>query len=100
MTDSTSEAAERTETPAKAAAPAPQGDEAAEAAPRTRRRVARTAAAPAADSKGAVFVLSSSDRDRTPAVDFTADAAPVAVPRTRQRRRAAGRAAGAPEQND
>ncbi|KZM72050.1 translation initiation factor IF-2 N-terminal domain-containing protein [Nocardia terpenica] len=100
VTDSTSEAAERTETPAKAAAPAPQGDEAAEAAPRTRRRVARTAAAPAADSKGAVFVLSSSDRDRTPAVDFTADAAPVAVPRTRQRRRAAGRAAGAPEQND
>ncbi|WP_416367438.1 translation initiation factor IF-2 N-terminal domain-containing protein [Nocardia terpenica] len=100
VTDSTSGSSERTEAPAKAEAPAPQGDEAAEAAPRTRRRVARTAAAPAADSKGAVFVLSSSDRDRTPAVDFTADAAPVAVPRTRQRRRAAGRAAGAPEQND
>ncbi|QIS24105.1 Rne/Rng family ribonuclease [Nocardia terpenica] len=98
VTDSTSGSTDRTTAPAKASAS--QGDEAADAAPRTRRRVARTAAAPAADSKGAVFVLSSSDRDQTPAVDFTADAAPVVVPRTRQRRRAAGRAAGAPEQND
>ncbi|WP_408639319.1 translation initiation factor IF-2 N-terminal domain-containing protein [Nocardia yamanashiensis] len=64
---------------------------------RSRRRVARTAAAPAADSKGAVFVLSSTDQPQTPALNLE-DLAPVAVPpRARPRRRAAGRPAGAPE---
>ncbi|UFT00310.1 translation initiation factor IF-2 N-terminal domain-containing protein [Nocardia huaxiensis] len=63
---------------------------------RSRRRVARTAAAPTGESKGAVFVLSSADQPQTPA--FTLDDAPVEVtPRARPRRRAAGRAAGAPE---
>nr|WP_254206113.1 translation initiation factor IF-2 N-terminal domain-containing protein [Nocardia alni] len=67
---------------------------------RARRRVARTVTAPAADSQDAVFVLSSEDRDQTPAVDFTADVVPVTVPRTRPRRRSSGRAAGAPGQDD
>ncbi|MFI1913593.1 translation initiation factor IF-2 N-terminal domain-containing protein [Nocardia sp. NPDC020380] len=62
-----------------------------------RRRVARTAAAPASDSKGAVFVLSSSDQPQTPALNLE-DLAPAEVPpRSRPRRRAAGRPAGAPE---
>lgn len=62
---------------------------------RRRRRVARTAAAPAADSKGAVFVLSSADQASTPvALD---DIPAVEVPVRRPRRRTAGRPAGAPE---
>ncbi|MFI6867504.1 translation initiation factor IF-2 N-terminal domain-containing protein [Nocardia sp. NPDC050406] len=63
---------------------------------RRRRRVARTAAAPATDSKGAVFVLSSADQPSAPALSLE-DAAPVEVPVRRPRRRAAGRPAGAPE---
>nr|WP_067829300.1 translation initiation factor IF-2 N-terminal domain-containing protein [Nocardia inohanensis] len=64
---------------------------------RSRRRVARTAAAPTSESKGAVFVLSSTDQPQTPALNLE-DLAPVAVPpRARPRRRAAGRPAGAPE---
>nr|WP_155981715.1 translation initiation factor IF-2 N-terminal domain-containing protein [Nocardia sp. BMG111209] len=66
---------------------------------RERRRVARTAAAPKTDSAGAVFVLSSADEEAAPAVDFTT-IEPVSVPRSRPRRRGAGRAAGAPESND
>lgn len=62
-----------------------------------RRRVARTAAAPASDSKGAVFVLSSSEQAQAPALNLE-DLAPAEVPpRSRPRRRAAGRPAGAPE---
>ncbi|MFE3057236.1 translation initiation factor IF-2 N-terminal domain-containing protein [Nocardia sp. NPDC059239] len=63
----------------------------------TRRRVARTASAPAADSQGAVFVLSSADQSDKPGFNLD-DLAPAAVPpRSRPRRRAAGRPAGAPE---
>ncbi|WP_406237077.1 translation initiation factor IF-2 N-terminal domain-containing protein [Nocardia sp. NBC_01009] len=68
------------------------------AAPRTtgrRRRVARSAAAPAADSSGAVFVLSADQPSAAPVVDFAAEA-PVAVPVRKTRRRAAGRPAGPP----
>ncbi|MFQ6327370.1 translation initiation factor IF-2 N-terminal domain-containing protein [Nocardia sp. CWNU-33] len=68
------------------------------AAPQTagrRRRVARSAAAPAADSSGAVFVLSADQPPAAPVVDFTAEA-PVAVPVRKTRRRAAGRPAGPP----
>ncbi|MGV9662523.1 translation initiation factor IF-2 N-terminal domain-containing protein [Nocardia niigatensis] len=62
-----------------------------------RRRVARTASAPAADSRGAVFVLSSADQSDKPGFNLD-DLAPAAVPpRARPRRRAAGRPAGAPE---
>ncbi|MCP2278571.1 translation initiation factor IF-2 N-terminal domain-containing protein [Nocardia amikacinitolerans] len=61
-----------------------------------RRRVARSAAAPAADSAGAVFVLSSGDQDTAPAVDYS-EPAPVELPqRARPRRRAVGRPAGPP----
>ncbi|WUD63220.1 translation initiation factor IF-2 N-terminal domain-containing protein [Nocardia sp. NBC_00511] len=62
-----------------------------------RRRVARTASAPAADSAGAVFVLSSSDQPKAPVLDLEDLAPAVVPPRARPRRRAAGRAAGAPE---
>ncbi|MTJ70859.1 translation initiation factor IF-2 N-terminal domain-containing protein [Nocardia seriolae] len=63
----------------------------------TRRRVARTASAPAADSKGAVFVLSSTDQADKPGFNLEDLAPAVVPPRARPRRRAAGRAAGAPE---
>nr|WP_103557266.1 translation initiation factor IF-2 N-terminal domain-containing protein [Nocardia seriolae] len=63
----------------------------------TRRRVARTASAPAADSKGAVFVLSSTDQADKPGFNLDDLAPAVVPPRARPRRRAAGRAAGAPE---
>ncbi|WP_196223014.1 hypothetical protein, partial [Nocardia seriolae] len=62
-----------------------------------RRRVARTASAPAADSKGAVFVLSSTDQADKPGFNLEDLAPAVVPPRARPRRRAAGRAAGAPE---
>nr|WP_306361588.1 translation initiation factor IF-2 N-terminal domain-containing protein [Nocardia sp. CC227C] len=76
------------------AAPAATTDEAP--AGRRRRRVARTAAAPATDSQSAVFVLSSSDQPKTPALSLD-DMTPPPPPRARTRRRAAGRPAGAPE---
>nr|WP_319942869.1 translation initiation factor IF-2 N-terminal domain-containing protein [Nocardia aurantia] len=85
-----------------APAPAPAPEPVADAEPgarRERRRVARTAAAPKTDSAGAVFVLSSADEEKAPVVDFTT-IEPVTVPRSRPRRRGAGRAAGAPESND
>jgi len=64
---------------------------------RGRRRVARTASPVSTDSRGAVFVLTDADQDSAP--KFTLDElAPAEVtPRQRTRRRAAGRAAGAPE---
>ncbi|MEC3915384.1 translation initiation factor IF-2 N-terminal domain-containing protein [Nocardia sp. CDC160] len=62
-----------------------------------RRRVARTASAPAADSAGAVFVLSSSDQTEKPGFNLDDLAPAVVPPRARPRRRAAGRPAGAPE---
>ncbi|WP_431962701.1 translation initiation factor IF-2 N-terminal domain-containing protein [Nocardia sp. bgisy134] len=62
-----------------------------------RRRVARSAAAPAADSAGAVFVLSSADQGGAPAVDYSQQPEPVELPqRGRPRRRAVGRPAGPP----
>ncbi|SUA78242.1 Ribonuclease G [Nocardia otitidiscaviarum] len=78
------------------AAPAATTDESPAPAGRRRRRVARTAAAPAADSRGAVFVLSSADQPQTPALSLEDTASPP-PPRARTRRRAAGRPAGAPE---
>ncbi|MGW4631545.1 translation initiation factor IF-2 N-terminal domain-containing protein [Nocardia sp. NPDC004415] len=72
--------------------PAPVAEE---PAPRTRRRrVARSTAAPAPDSSGAVFVLSSSEQPPAAVVDFAAE--PVVVPERKPRRRAVGRPAGAP----
>ncbi|WP_278262890.1 translation initiation factor IF-2 N-terminal domain-containing protein [Nocardia sp. AG03] len=72
--------------------PAPEAEE---PAPRTRRRrVARSTAAPAPDSAGAVFVLSTSEQPPTAVVDFAAE--PVVVPERKPRRRAVGRPAGAP----
>ncbi|MGF6886116.1 ribonuclease E [Nocardia sp. GAS34] len=67
---------------------------------RERRRVARTVAAPSTDNTAAVFVLNSSDQSQAPEVSLTDFEPPVVVPRSRPRRRGAGRAAGAPEQND
>ncbi|MFJ9365508.1 translation initiation factor IF-2 N-terminal domain-containing protein [Nocardia sp. NPDC101769] len=95
------EAETATEEAAVESAPATNGTAAAvEAQPGrrpTRRRVARTASAPAADSQGAVFVLSSADQSDKPGFNLD-DLAPAAVPpRSRPRRRAAGRPAGAPE---
>ncbi|NEW45085.1 Rne/Rng family ribonuclease [Nocardia cyriacigeorgica] len=60
-----------------------------------RRRVARSAAAPAADSTGAVFVMSSSDEPAAPVADF-AEPLPVQAPARRPRRRSSGRPAGPP----
>ncbi|MVU76183.1 Rne/Rng family ribonuclease [Nocardia sp. ET3-3] len=76
---------------AQTAEPAPAGRRPA------RRRVARTASAPAADSAGAVFVLSSSDQTDKPGFNLDDLAPAVVPPRARPRRRAAGRPAGAPE---
>ncbi|MGW1742222.1 translation initiation factor IF-2 N-terminal domain-containing protein [Nocardia sp. NPDC001965] len=66
-----------------------------------RRRVARSTSAPAADSAGAVFVLSAADQPAAPAADFVADVPEPEVPVRRVRRRAAGRPSGPPvdEQN-
>lgn len=64
---------------------------------RRRRRVARSVSTPTATSEAAVFVLSSTDQPATPALSIQ-DLAPAELPpRTRVRRRAAGRPAGAPE---
>ncbi len=74
--------------------PEPVVEEPAARAPR-RRRVARSTAAPAPDSAGAVFVLSTSEQPPAAAVvDFAAE--PVVVPARKPRRRAVGRPAGAP----
>ncbi|MFI5782020.1 translation initiation factor IF-2 N-terminal domain-containing protein [Nocardia sp. NPDC051570] len=79
-------------------APAPDARPATDGARRGRRRVARTTAAPSTDSKGAVFVLSSTDQEQGPSFSVADVAPPEVAPRSRPRRRAAGRAAGAPEQ--
>ncbi|WP_157120907.1 Rne/Rng family ribonuclease, partial [Nocardia miyunensis] len=71
----------------------------AEPARKGRRRVARSSAALSTDSAAAVFVLSNSEQSEGSAASVT-DFTPVAVPRSRPRRRSAGRAAGAPEQDD
>ncbi|WP_280236560.1 translation initiation factor IF-2 N-terminal domain-containing protein [Nocardia cyriacigeorgica] len=65
------------------------------ARPTRRRRVARSAAAPAADSTGAVFVLSSSEEPAAPVADY-AEPVPVQAPVRRPRRRSSGRPAGPP----
>ncbi|WP_169813329.1 translation initiation factor IF-2 N-terminal domain-containing protein [Nocardia vaccinii] len=70
-----------------------------ESARKGRRRVARSSAALSTDSAAAVFVLSNSDQPESAAASVT-DFTPVAVPRSRPRRRSAGRAAGAPEQGE
>ncbi|MGW0183497.1 translation initiation factor IF-2 N-terminal domain-containing protein, partial [Nocardia sp. NPDC003345] len=63
---------------------------------RGRRRVARSTSAPAADSAGAVFVLSAQEQPEAPVADFAAEPAAAEVPAPRVRRRAAGRPAGPP----
>ncbi|RDI54361.1 translation initiation factor IF-2 N-terminal domain-containing protein [Nocardia mexicana] len=75
------------------------GEQAPDTARRGRRRVARSTAAPSTDAEGAVFVLSSTEQ-QAPSVDLTDIPAPEVPPRSRPRRRSAGRAAGAPEQSD
>ncbi|WP_405180112.1 translation initiation factor IF-2 N-terminal domain-containing protein [Nocardia sp. NBC_01377] len=65
------------------------------ARPARRRRVARSAAAPAADSSGAVFVVSGNDQPAAPVVDF-AEEVPEEVVARKPRRRAVGRPAGPP----
>ncbi|WP_194819061.1 translation initiation factor IF-2 N-terminal domain-containing protein [Nocardia sp. XZ_19_385] len=64
--------------------------------PARRRRVARSAAAPAADSAGAVFVLSSAEEPAAPVVDFAAEPVPEELLQRKPRRRAVGRPAGPP----
>ncbi|MGK8525321.1 translation initiation factor IF-2 N-terminal domain-containing protein [Nocardia asteroides] len=65
------------------------------ARPARRRRVARSAAAPASDSSGAVFVLPTGEQ--APSVDYS-QPDPAELPqRSRPRRRAVGRPAGAPD---
>ncbi|WP_063061867.1 translation initiation factor IF-2 N-terminal domain-containing protein [Nocardia sienata] len=98
-------AAESAPAPAPAAAPepaaaSPAGDGGTETRSR-RRRVARSTSAPAADSTGAVFVLSAAEQPAAPVTDFTAEPPEVEVPVRRARRRAAGRPSGPPvdEQN-
>ncbi|MFF0453117.1 translation initiation factor IF-2 N-terminal domain-containing protein [Nocardia africana] len=89
--------------PAAEAQPAEQtaaqpAEQAAEAGVRRgRRRVARTASAPSTDSRGAVFVLTDADQDTAPKFSLDELAPAEVTPRQRTRRRAAGRAAGAPE---
>ncbi|WP_280406897.1 ribonuclease E/G [Nocardia carnea] len=61
-----------------------------------RRRVARSTSAPAADSAGAVFVLAADEQPAAPVADFAAEPPAVEVPVRRVRRRAAGRPAGPP----
>ncbi|MGX1807252.1 translation initiation factor IF-2 N-terminal domain-containing protein [Nocardia sp. NPDC055321] len=82
----------------KLAVAAPEVTERVSAEPgRRRRRVARSVSTPASTGEAAVFVLSSTDQPATPALSLQ-DLAPAELPpRTRQRRRAAGRPAGAPE---
>ncbi|WP_327113716.1 translation initiation factor IF-2 N-terminal domain-containing protein [Nocardia sp. NBC_01730] len=83
--------------PGSPAASTANGVSEAAARPARRRRVARSAAAPAADSSGAVFVLPTVEQAPAPAVDYT-EPEPVELPqRRRPRRRAVGRAAGAPD---
>lgn len=74
-------------------------DTAGDGAPETRsrrRRVARSTSAPAADSTGAVFVLSADDQPAAPVTDFVAEPPEPEVPVRRTRRRAAGRPSGPP----
>ncbi|MEU4316393.1 translation initiation factor IF-2 N-terminal domain-containing protein [Nocardia sp. NPDC024068] len=80
-----------------AAAAAPEADSApAAGARRGRRRVARSTSAPAADSAGAVFVLGAQEQPPAPVADLAAEPAEAEVPARRVRRRAAGRPAGPP----
>lgn len=79
--------------PAAAASPADDGGTGTRS---RRRRVARSTSAPAADSAGAVFVLSATEQPDAPVTDFTADPPEVEVPVRRARRRAAGRPSGPP----
>ncbi|NEW29073.1 translation initiation factor IF-2 N-terminal domain-containing protein [Nocardia cyriacigeorgica] len=81
--------------PEPAAPPAAPAENGTTARSTRRRRVARSAAAPASDSTGAVFVLSSAEEPAAPVVDF-AEPVPVPVPERRPRRRSAGRPAGPP----
>ncbi|MET8648927.1 translation initiation factor IF-2 N-terminal domain-containing protein [Nocardia aurea] len=81
---------------ARATAPAEtNGSHEPAARPARRRRVARSAAAPAADSSGAVFVVSGNDQPAAPVIDFAEDV-PEEVVARKPRRRAVGRPAGPP----
>ncbi|MFI5715907.1 translation initiation factor IF-2 N-terminal domain-containing protein [Nocardia sp. NPDC051750] len=61
-----------------------------------RRRVARSTASPAADSSAAVFVLAADEQPAAPVADVAAELPEAEVPARRVRRRAAGRPAGPP----
>nr|WP_198428472.1 translation initiation factor IF-2 N-terminal domain-containing protein [Nocardia bovistercoris] len=63
--------------------------------PARRRRVARSAAAPAADSGGAVFVVSGNDQPSAPVLDPD-EPVPTELLARKPRRRAVGRPAGPP----
>ncbi|MEU1983897.1 translation initiation factor IF-2 N-terminal domain-containing protein [Nocardia sp. NPDC019395] len=72
---------------------------AADSVPETRarrRRVARSTASPAADSAGAVFVLTADEQPPAPIEDSVTEPTEAEVPVRRVRRRAAGRPAGPP----
>ncbi|MET7767317.1 translation initiation factor IF-2 N-terminal domain-containing protein [Nocardia sp. NPDC005366] len=73
----------------------PNGAHEPAARPSRRRRVARSAAAPAADSSGAVFVVSGSEQPAAPVIDF-AETVPEELVARKPRRRAVGRPAGPP----
>lgn len=65
-----------------------------------RRRVARSTSTPAAAAAPAVFVLPADEQPSTPIADLAAEPVPEEVPIRRGRRRAAGRPAGPPVDED
>ncbi|WP_280507483.1 translation initiation factor IF-2 N-terminal domain-containing protein [Nocardia flavorosea] len=65
-----------------------------------RRRVARSTSAPAVDAAAAVFVLPAEEPPAAPAADLAAEPLAAEVPVRRTRRRAAGRPAGPPVDED
>lgn len=83
--------------PPVAAVPAEDG--AAESRTR-RRRVARSTSSPAADAAAAVFVLPAEEPPAAPVADLAAEPVAAEVPVRRARRRAAGRPAGPPVDED
>ncbi|MFI1461079.1 translation initiation factor IF-2 N-terminal domain-containing protein [Nocardia carnea] len=89
--------AETSEEPPVAAAPAEDGT--AESRTR-RRRVARSTSAPAVDAAAAVFVLPAEEPPAAPAADLAAEPVAAEIPVRRTRRRAAGRPAGPPVDED
>ena len=65
-----------------------------------RRRVARSTASPAADAAAAVFVLPAEEPPAAPVADLASEPVEAEAPVRRARRRAAGRPAGPPVDDD